>query len=286
MVCFFCTMSTTPTAIIGPIITKLSKKYRLIRPRSKIAAIDAIDEVMKICLTLIFYDSGRLRLLILYAESSLDLSSTYLKSENTYRIRWSHAYFRGRATHKIVVTGTFLAERMRMEETCKMTQNTQTKIAEESSLSARPIEDETRLLREELEAERDSHLRLAAEYKNYRRRIEQENTEAADRGKRELLMQLVSLADDLDRAVAGLNETPEAVAAGVRMIHRRFRDILEANTVVAFESEGEKFDPERHEAFAVVAGGERESGMVHEQMRRGYFWKDRLFRPALVVVEQ
>lgn len=169
-----------------------------------------------------------------------------------------------------------------------MTQNTQTKMTDESSVSdeLHPIGDEKERLREELEAERDKYLRLAAEYKNYRRRTEQENAGAADRGKRELLLHLVSLADDLDRALAGLNESPEAVAEGVRMIHRRFRDILEANSVIAFESEGEAFDPERHEAFAVVAAGEREAGIVHEQMRRGYFWKDKLFRPALVVVEQ
>jgi molecular chaperone GrpE len=141
-------------------------------------------------------------------------------------------------------------------------------------------------MREELEAERDKHLRLAAEYKNYRRRTEQANAEAADKGKRELLTQLVSLADDLDLALAGLNESPETVVQGVQMIHRHFRNILESNAVIAFESEGDKFDPERHEAFAVVAVGERESGTVHEEMRRGYFWKDRLFRPALVVVEQ
>lgn len=149
-----------------------------------------------------------------------------------------------------------------------------------------PIENETQDLLKELEVARDDNLRLAAEYKNYRRRTEQANDDAADRGKRELLSQLVSLADDLDRALAALNESPEAVADGVRMIHRRVREILGTNSVIAFESEGETFDPERHEAFAVVEAGERESGIVHEEMRRGYFWKDRLFRPALVVVSQ
>ena len=173
-----------------------------------------------------------------------------------------------------------------------MTQNTQIGMTDESPISIdkvdvlHSIDDETAHLREELDAERDKYLRLAAEYKNYRRRNEQESAEAADKGKRELLIQLVSLADDLDLALAGLNESPEAAVEGVRIIHRRFRDLLEANSVIGFESEGERFDPELHEAFAVVAAGERESGTVHEEMRRGYFWKDRLFRPALVVVAQ
>jgi molecular chaperone GrpE len=174
----------------------------------------------------------------------------------------------------------------------KMTQNTQTKMTDESPVYVdevtlfHPVEDETEHLREELEAERDKHLRLAAEYKNYRRRTEQENADAADKGKRELLIQLMSIADDLDLALADSNELPEAVAEDLRMIHRRFRGILEANNVIAFESKGEKFDPERHEAFDVVAIEEGESGTVNSEMRRGYFWKSRLLRPALVIVAQ
>jgi len=173
-----------------------------------------------------------------------------------------------------------------------MTQNTSIKMTNDSQDSGEKadrvtsLKEEIASLREGLEEERDRYLRLAAEYKNYRRRTEQGNNTAADEGKREILIQLISLADDLDLALAGLNESPDAVVEGLRMIHRRFRDILEANKVIAFESEGERFDPERHEAFAVVTDGKRESGIVQKEMRRGYFWKDKLFRPALVVVEQ
>jgi molecular chaperone GrpE len=94
----------------------------------------------------------------------------------------------------------------------------------------------------------------------------------------------MSIADDLDLALAASHKSPEAVAEGLQMIHRRFRDILKENSVIAFESEGERFDPERHEAFDVVAAGGRESGIVHQEMRRGYFWNSKLLRPALVVV--
>jgi molecular chaperone GrpE len=174
----------------------------------------------------------------------------------------------------------------------EMKQDTQKHFIVESSIPddkdgvCRMSEVESEHLNEEIDAERDKYLRLAAEYKNYRRRTELEREEAADSGKRELLNQLLSLADDLDRALAGANEFPQAVADGLQMIRRRFHDTLEANSIIAFESLGEKFDPERHEAFAVAATGEHESGTVHEEIRRGYFWRDRLFRPALVVVEQ
>lgn len=149
-----------------------------------------------------------------------------------------------------------------------------------------PDEIEIKRLREELSSERDARLRLAAEFDNYRRRTRQESAQAAEAGKRELLERLVSLADDLDLALANADGSPGAVAEGLRLIHKRFHTLLEADGVVPFESKGERFDPERHEAFDVVSGAENEPETVHTEMRRGYFWKDKLLRPALVVIAQ
>ena len=150
-----------------------------------------------------------------------------------------------------------------------------------------PEEDETaHLLREELAAERDKRLRLTAEYENYRRRTKSEIAQAADEGKRELLERLISLADDLDLALANADESTDAVAEGLRLIHKRFHSMLEANNVVPFESKGERFDPERHEAFDVATDTESEAETVHREIRRGYFLNDKLLRPALVVVAQ
>ena len=171
-----------------------------------------------------------------------------------------------------------------------MTQNTQTKMTDESPVYVddadlfRPIEDEPEYLREELKAERDKRLRLAAEYENYRRRTKRESAQAAEEGKRALLEQLIALADDLDLALANADKSPDAVAEGLLLIHKRFYAMLEANNVVPFESKDEKFDPERHEAFDVANGTENEPDIVHTELRRGYFWNDKLLRPALVVV--
>ena len=143
-----------------------------------------------------------------------------------------------------------------------------------------------RRLRENLETERDARLRLAAEYMNYRRRTEEEKAHSAEIGKRELLNEMLSIADDLDLAMEGIDELPEDISDGVRLIRRHFLDILESNGVVPFESLGEPFDPERHEAFDVVAVGDGKAGSVFKEVRRGYFWNDKLLRPALVVVAQ
>ena len=145
-------------------------------------------------------------------------------------------------------------------------------------------EDEIEKLRDELADEREAHLRLAAEYQNYRRRTAEEKNDAAAEGKRDLLMRIVSLADDLDFALANVEESPGAVAEGLKMIDRRFRDTLEGQDLIAFESLGQAFDPERHEAFAMIDVGDVEPGTVYKQLRTGYFWKEKLLRPALVVV--
>ena len=152
----------------------------------------------------------------------------------------------------------------------------------EPEAAAREIES----LREELALERDSRLRLAAEFDNYRRRVRREHAEAAHAGKRELLEQLISIADDLDLAIANLDGVSDAVAEVVRMTRRRNNSLLQANGVAGFDSLGQQFDPERHEAFDVAKGTETEPGTVHAELRRGYLWGDKLLRPALVTVAQ
>jgi molecular chaperone GrpE len=173
-----------------------------------------------------------------------------------------------------------------------MTQNTQTKIADESPVYIdevdlfRPVEDETAHLREELVAERDKLLRLAAEYENYRRRTKQESEKAADEGKRELLMRMLSIADELDLAAGHLDETSDTVAEGLKLVRRRFDETLQANSVIPFKSKGEIFNPEIHEAFDVASDTKSKPGTVYSEIRRGYFWNNKLLRPALVVVAQ
>jgi molecular chaperone GrpE len=141
-------------------------------------------------------------------------------------------------------------------------------------------------LQEEVMSEREARLRLAAEYENYRRRSKREHSEAAEKGKSELLNHLITIADDFDLAVEHLDGTSGQVEEGLQMIRRRFSDLLRANGVEPFESLGETFDPEIHEAFAVVSSEGTGSGKVQTEVRRGYFRNGKLFRPALVVVEK
>ena len=139
-------------------------------------------------------------------------------------------------------------------------------------------------LQEDLTTERERHLRLLAEFDNYRRRTKQERAFAEDTGKREVLLALLDVKDDVDRALLHIRETSDAVADGLRLIQQRFNNLLEAHGVTAFESEGEVFDPEIHEAMTMIDGDGEQSGTVYSEHRRGYLMNGKLLRPARVAV--
>lgn len=140
------------------------------------------------------------------------------------------------------------------------------------------------LLRSELAAEQERGLRMLAEFDNYRRRTRQEQALAEQNGKREILLALLDVMDDFDRALLHVGEAPETVADGLRLIRQRFSDVLQSNGVAPFESEGKQFDPEVHEAITVVDGDGEESGTVYTEHRRGYLINGALLRPARVAV--
>lgn len=139
-------------------------------------------------------------------------------------------------------------------------------------------------LQEDLTTERERHLRLLAEFDNYRRRTKQERALAEETGKREVLLALLDVKDDVDRALLHIRETSDAVADGLRLIQQRFNNLLEAHGVTAFESEGEVFDPEIHEAMTMIDGDGEQSGTVYSEHRRGYFMNGKLLRTASVAV--
>ena len=144
------------------------------------------------------------------------------------------------------------------------------------------MEHEAVLLNEELASERERGVRLLAEFDNYRRRTRQEHALAEQNWKREVVLALLDVMDDFDRALLHLGEAPEAVVNGLRLIHQRFSDVLHANAVTPFDSEGEPFDPTVHEAMTMIDSDGEESGTVYTEHRRGYFINGELLRPARV----
>ena len=123
-----------------------------------------------------------------------------------------------------------------------------------------------------------------AEFDSYRRRTRKELAEA-QQSKREVLLALLDIMDDFDRALLHIREAPDAIVEGLQSMHRRLNDVLLSNGITAFDSEGQPFDPMVHEAMSVIeADNAQESGTVYAEDRRGYLVNGELLRPARVVV--
>jgi molecular chaperone GrpE len=130
----------------------------------------------------------------------------------------------------------------------------------------------------------DRHLRLLAEFDNYRRRTAKEHEAARREGRRAALLPLLPVLDSLERALA-TGSTDRDFYDGVAATHRLFLAALREAGAEPIESVGQPFDPNLHEAVAAVpADGEVEPGTVVREVRRGWRLGDELLRPAQVVV--
>jgi molecular chaperone GrpE len=142
---------------------------------------------------------------------------------------------------------------------------------------------------EALKAERDSLqdrlLRTAAEFDNYRKRIDRERREQSESAATGLLIEILPVVDNLERALQAPSG-PEAAGyrAGVELILRQLNDLLRRRGVTAIEALGADFDPRFHQAVSQEASDGHRDGEVMEEMQRGYMLGDRLLRPAMVKV--
>ncbi len=150
--------------------------------------------------------------------------------------------------------------------------------------SAAPAELER--LKQELSHERDMYLRTRADFDNYRKRVQRGWDSAAQAGKRQLVLALLDVMDDFERALSYANTAPESILAGARVIHQRLTDVLRAQGVVSYPSAGQPFDAARHEAVDVVQTDQVTSGVVLDELSHGYRWGDEVLRPARVRVAQ
>lgn len=140
-----------------------------------------------------------------------------------------------------------------------------------------------------LERERDEYLELArrtkADFENYRKRIDREAREAEVRGRAGLARDLLSVVDNLERALAAA-EPPEGqadnhIAEGVRLVYEELAGVLKNAGIESFSPTGERFDPDEHEAMLARPGNE---GEVLEVFQKGYRLNGQVLRPARVVV--
>jgi molecular chaperone GrpE len=141
-------------------------------------------------------------------------------------------------------------------------------------------------LREELRREHDLYLRALADFENYRKRVDRDRAAVARSGKRDIIMSLLSVLDDFDRALEHVGEAPPSVAEGLQSVQRKFLKFLESQGITPLQSVGAPFDPLLHEAIGTVESDKVESGAVAQELQRGYRWGDDVLRPARVRVAE
>ena len=140
-------------------------------------------------------------------------------------------------------------------------------------------------LRRERDALQDRLLRMAAEFENYRKRVDRERRDRADTAVADAVEELLPIIDNLELAL----EAPgggdvEVYRKGVDLIHRQMTEMLRKRGVEPIQSVGADFDPRFHQAVAHEVSAEHREGEVIEELRKGYMLGDRLLRPAMVKV--
>lgn len=134
----------------------------------------------------------------------------------------------------------------------------------------------------------DRLLRTMAEFDNYRKRVAREKDDLLKYGAEKMALDILPVADNFERALeqAKTAANAAAVVEGVEMIFKQFIATLDKFNIKPFDSIGQTFDPEKHEAMAHQESEEYGENTVMAEFQRGYFLNDKLLRPARVVVSR
>lgn len=149
-------------------------------------------------------------------------------------------------------------------------------------LAAEPVPDPAA----ERDEYRDLLLRKQAEFDNFKKRVERDRAKANRQAERLLIVALLPLLDDFERALGASTDAGgvEAYRAGIELIHRQLLETLRKRGVTSIDTAGARFDPNLHEAVAYQASEGREDGDVIDELRRGYLFHEELLRAAMVRV--
>ncbi len=160
------------------------------------------------------------------------------------------------------------------------------KNAEESQPDEDKSEHELKIEELEKSSAENHHkyLRAMADLENYKKRAMKDRAELIKYSGESVIVDFLDVLDDLDRASKAEANSVEGVLEGVEMIKKRFEGVFKKHAVEAKDYIGQDFDPNCHEALTTVPTDEHEPGVVMEQLKKAYFFKEKLIRPAQVVV--
>ena len=156
---------------------------------------------------------------------------------------------------------------------------------------AEPVDEEVQeesSIEDELKDLQDRHLRLRAEFDNYKKRKDREFIRLLQYEGKDVIISFLGIADDLQRMIASADgdksKNAKSLVAGMNLIFEKLHRRLSALKVEPFESEGVRFDPELHDARMTQTSDDHEEGVVIQEFEKGYKYKDRVIRHAKVIV--
>jgi molecular chaperone GrpE len=142
------------------------------------------------------------------------------------------------------------------------------------------------VLEKEVSDHKDAYLRATADYKNLKRRYDTERIELIGRASAAVLLKLLPVVDDLNRAVSSV--TAEVAGSlwygGFKLIPNKLQQLLDSEGVTAIATVDSAFDPNLHEAIAYEPSDAAHDGLVVAELQRGYMLRDKVLRPAMVKV--
>lgn len=157
-----------------------------------------------------------------------------------------------------------------------------TQSAENESIKAQ--ESKIKTLEEELTKQKDLLLRTAAEYENFRKRTDKEKISIYSDATSMVILQIIPIADSLERAVLSQNEASEDYRKGLEMIMNQFQAALKSLNVESFGEKGDTFNPDIHNAVSHIENKELDESTVSEVFQKGYKIGDKIIRHAMVQV--
>ena len=193
--------------------------------------------------------------------------------------------------HKKEKEKTLESEEIKSEEHEPQDDTEKTK-PDEDSLEKQENNEEVDETQKQIESLKEEKIRLLAEMENLRKRFEREKVETIKFGSINLARDILSPADNLERALNALPEKEEYsqniqnLVEGLKMVLKEFKSILEKNGVKKIHSLDKKFDHNFHQAMMEIERDDLEEGMVVQEVQSGYTMHDRLLRAAMVGVSK
>ncbi len=150
---------------------------------------------------------------------------------------------------------------------------------EEQTKQLETLQKETTSLTDQLQ-------RKQAEFDNYRKRVDRERSEFYQHGRREVLLEMLSVLDNFERAMmsAAINDDSAAFRQGVELIYKQFKDTLTKFGIQPIEAVGQLFDPHLHEAVTIEQTDDHEANTILAEFQKGYKLGNHLLRPSQVKV--